>query len=311
VFRAPTIGDLFGGEVDSFPTYTDPCVPAPGAPLPPGCAQTGIQDDSQVRARVGGNPNLTPETGDTYTVGLVWTPQVGNGNLSMTVDYWRTDIDDGISSLGVQFILDDCYVNQNPAACALVTRRADYSVELVRDTALNVAEQGAEGVDFEVRYAWDTSYGSFTASLLWAHLLERTKRASPGDPTQDLSGKYTDPTAEDGGAYPTDKFNYSLQWQRGDLSIAYLGEYIGSMKAEAFFADFLDPDYRQSINSQLYHDVVGSYHFQQTNTRVTASITNITDKAPPYIDLGFNAKTDPSTYRLFGRGYWLRLEQKF
>jgi iron complex outermembrane receptor protein len=40
---------------------------------------------------------------------------------------------------------------------------------------------------------------------------------------------------------------------------------------------------------------------------ISTGINNVTDEAPPYIDLGFNAKTDPSTYRLFGRGYFVRL----
>jgi iron complex outermembrane recepter protein len=305
VFRAPTIGDLFAGQVDSFPTFVDPCSTTP---LPAACLQGSPPEEIQARARIGGNPFLQPETGDTFTVGAVWTPEVGNGNLSLTLDYWKINIDDAISSLGVQFILDDCYLAGNPSSCALVTRRpADYGIQQILDGPLNVAEQGAEGIDFEVRYAWDTDFGQFTASLLWAHMLERTKTAFPGATKEDLSGRYTDPTAQDGGAYPEDKISYSLQWARGDLSVAYLGEFISSLDADTFF----DPDYIQKIDSQLYHDIVVSYEIQQTNTRIAASITNITDEAPPFIEVGFNATTDPATYRMFGRGYWVRLEQRF
>jgi iron complex outermembrane recepter protein len=314
VFRAPTITDLFAGQVDSFPTFVDPCAVVNPADLPPTCAQVAPLGENQVLAKIGGNPFLEPETGDTFTIGAVWTPDVPNGNLSFTLDYWKIDVDDAISSLGVDFILNDCYFNNNQASCALITRRpVDYGIAQILDGPLNVAKQGAEGIDFEVRYGWGTSYGEFTASLLWAHLLERTKTAFPGAEKEDLSGRYTDPTAQDGGAYPTDKISYSLQWLRGDLSIAYLGEYIGGLDADTFCGPPFcpDPDYIQKISSQLYHDLVGSYEFTQTNTRVTASITNITDKAPPFIEVGFNATTDPSTYRMFGRGYWLRLEQKF
>jgi iron complex outermembrane recepter protein len=305
VFRAPTIGDLFAGQVDSFPTFSDPCA---AVPRPATCLQAPPEGEIQARARVGGNPFLQPETGDTFTVGAVWTPEVGNGNLSLTLDYWKINIEDAISSLGVDFILNDCYLAGNAASCALITRRAgDYGIEQIIDGPLNVAEQGAEGIDFEVRYAWDTDFGQFTASLLWAHMLERTKTAFPGDPKQDLSGRFTDPTAQDGGAYAEDKISYALQWARGDLSVAYLGEFISSLDADlAFF-----PGESHKIDSQLYHDIVVSYEIQQTNTRIAASITNITDEAPPFIDTGFNAKTDPSTYRMFGRGYWVRLEQRF
>jgi iron complex outermembrane recepter protein len=308
VYRAPTITDLFGGIIDSFPTYADPCIPPPGDPLPPGCAQVGVQTDSQLLARIGGNPNLKPETGDTFTAGLVWTPDFGQGDLSITVDYWNTEVEDGISSLGVQFILNDCYINQNPASCELVTRRPNYDIDNVRDTALNVAEQTAAGIDTEIRYTWDTAIGQFRASLLWAHMLERTKTAFPGAEKEKLEGRYTDVTAQDGGAYAEDKISYGLQWYRGDLSISYLGEYISALDADTF--EFAGP-YIQKIDSILYHDLVASYEFTQTNTRVTAGITNITDEPPPFIEIGFNAGTDPSTYRLFGRGYWVRLEQKF
>lgn len=311
VYRAPTISDLFAGQVDSFPTFVDPCAQAP---LPAGCAQTAPTGENQLRARVGGNPLLQPETGDTFTLGAVWTPDVATGNLSFTLDYWQVSIDDAITSYGAQYILDQCYLVGDPDFCALVARRpGDYGIDTVIDLPVNVAKQGGKGIDFEVRYGWDTNHGSYTASLLWAHLLERTKTPLPGLPEDDLAGRYTDPTAQDGGAYAQDKISYSLQWARGDLSIAYLGEFISGLDADTFCncGPGSDPVYIQKIDSMLYHDLVASYQFTQTNTRVTASITNITDEAPPFIEVGFNATTDPSTYRMFGRGYWLRLEQKF
>jgi iron complex outermembrane recepter protein len=309
VFRAPTIGDLYAGQVDSFPTFVDPCGVVP---LPAGCAQASPPGEIQARAKIGGNPFLKPETGDTFTVGAVWTPDFGKGDLSVTLDYWNIDVEDAISSLGVQYILDDCYISGNAASCALITRRpGDYGILQILDGPLNVAEQGAEGVDFEIRYGWDTSFGAFNASLLWAHLLERTKTPFPGAEEDDLSGRYTDPTAQDGGAYAEDKISYSLQWLRGDLSVAYLGEYISGLDADTFCNCGPVAPYIQKIDSVLYHDLVASYEFAQTNTRVTASITNVTDEEPPFIEVGFNATTDPSTYRMFGRGYWVRLEQKF
>ncbi len=45
--------------------------------------------------------------------------------------------------------------------------------------------------------------------------------------------------------------------------------------------------------------------------KVQAGITNITDEEPPFIEVGFNATTDPSTYRMMGRGYFVRLGYSF
>ena len=317
VFRAPTITNLFGGQVDSFPTYTDPCAAATPAP---GCAQQSTQLDSQVRARVGGQPNVVPETGETFTAGVVFTPELGASDLSLTLDYWQVDIEEGISSLGVQFILDQCYIAGDPEQCAKITRDQNYSVTQILDLDLNVAEQGARGVDTEIRWSTDSSFGQWEAALLWSHLLERTKTANPLSPEEDLSGRYTDPTAEDGGAYATDKFNYSVQWFRNNFSVGYLGEYISELDADTFCNCDSDGDpsnnlpdgtYIQKIDAQLYHDIVASYTFEETGTHVALGVTNLTDEEPPFIEIGFNANTDPSTYRLFGRGYYLRLTQNF
>ena len=109
----------------------------------------------------------------------------------------------------------------------------------------------------------------------------------------------------DGSAFAKDKANVSLQWLWNDLSVAYLGEYISGMDAEIWFSDYI-----QKIPSKMFHDLVASYTFSGfgSSTTISGGITNFTDEAPPYIDIGFNGKTDPSTYRLFGRGYYLRLK---
>ena len=65
----------------------------------------------------------------------------------------------------------------------------------------------------------------------------------------------------------------------------------------------------QDIDSFLYHDLTANY--QWNDLTVTAGITNLSDEEPPWIDSGFNAKTDVSTYRLFGRGYFLRMGYTF
>jgi outer membrane receptor protein involved in Fe transport len=306
VFRAPTINDLFQGLADDAPTYNDPCIPDPGDPLAPGCAQVGVQTDSQLPARVGGNPNLIPETGDTLTAGFVWQPGFMDGGLSVTVDYWKVDFEDGISSLGVQFILEDCYLREVSASCDLITRTSDYNISEVLDLNLNVAEQGAAGVDTEIRYEMDTGIGQFEFAALWAYLIERTKIPDPTSAEVGLGGRYTDETAEDGGGYPRNKVNYSVQWYRNNLSIGYLGEYIHDLQSDVLFV----PGYTHIVDSQLYHDLVGTYEFGQ-GTKVALGVTNITDEEPPFVGIAFNAGTSPEIYRMFGRGYYVRLSHDF
>ncbi len=142
------------------------------------------------------------------------------------------------------------------------------------------------------------------AAVLWSHILEWEYREFERDDVFDYAGWF------DGSSSTTkDKANLSLQWMWNDWSVAYLGEYINGQVAEVFFI----PEYIQKIPSRMYHDLVASFTFGGLggSTRLSAGITNLTDEAPPYIDTGFNASTDPSTYRLFGRCYYLRIKWAF
>lgn len=316
-FRAPTIEELFDGLQRSAPNYYDPCdqsdyqanLGGNGTNIAPGCSQIANRTDTQVTSFVGGNRALVPETADTYTAGFVFTPDFGQGDLSLTVDWWSIKVDDAISSVGVQYILDQCYVAGASNQCALITRRndADFTISQIIDSNVNVAAQTGEGIDTEVRYSFGTDVGDFELALLWAHLLERTKTPKPGDPEEDLLGKHTNITAEDGGTYADDKINFTARWNYGDFGVSYLAEYISSITADVSYQT-----YTQSIDSQLYHDLVFDYSLDFFGTtRVSAGITNISDEPPPFIDPGFNASTDPNTYRVFGRGWFLRLTQAF
>jgi len=316
-FRAPTIEELFDGLGTDAPTYTDPCDASDyqtgyggdGTNIAPGCQAEANRTDTQTRSLVGGNAELIPESADTYTAGFVLTPEVGGNDLSLTVDYWKIDLVDSISSFGAQFTLDQCYVQQVQASCDLITRRndADFTIRDIVDANVNLSTQTGEGVDVEVRYAFDTGIGQFETALLWSHLLERSKVPRPGAPVQDLTGTHSNTTAEDGGTYAEDKANFSVHYYNGDFSVGYLAEYISAIDAPATFVTYTQP-----IDSYLYHDLVFNYTLDALGTtRLTAGFTNLTDEAPPYIDPGFNATTDPNTYRVFGRGYFVRLSQTF
>ena len=316
-FRAPGIDELYDGLRRSAPSYYDPCdasdyqsnLGGNGTNVAPGCEQVANRTDTQTTSLIGGNETLVPETADTYTAGLVFTPDVGDGGLTVTLDWWRIEMEQAISSYGVQYILNQCYDEGDATQCALITRRADtdYTIKEIVDRNWNLSNSEGEGIDTEVRYDFDTDFGQFELALLWAHLLDRTRVPVVGSPTQDLLGRHTNTTAEDGGTYAEDKINFSARFHTGDFTVSYLAEYISDIKATATYED-----YTYKVDSIMYHDLVFDYTLDAFGeTRLTAGFTNLTDEEPPYIDPGFNANTDPNTYRMFGRGYFLRLSQTF
>lgn len=301
VFRAPTVVDLFGGESDSFPTAQDPC--ADPAVLPAGCARAAPRQlDSQILTKVGGNPNLKAETGETATVGLVYRPTFGDVEASFTVDYWQVELEDAITRLGAQYVMNDCHLRGVQGSCNFIERNADYSIKYVTNSKYNAAIYEMSGVDVQAEASLSTNVGDFSGTVLWSHNLNYDLQSFPGDAPSDLVGRYT------GSAFAEDKMNATLRWSQDRYAVSYLAEYIGEMTSGTTFAVYMD-GYEQSIDSEIYHDLIFDYRMgENRNGLISLGITNLTDEAPPYLDLGFNANTDPSTYRMFGRSYYVRLK---
>ncbi|MBA2239125.1 MAG: TonB-dependent receptor, partial [Lysobacter sp.] len=114
-FRAPSIGELFSGQADSFPNLTDLCAGSVqgvdrSAEIPAGCA--GIpqynQPNTQIRITVGGNPDLQPETAISKTLGLVYSPNYVEG-LDFALDWWNIRLENTISGISASEILSQCY----------------------------------------------------------------------------------------------------------------------------------------------------------------------------------------------------------
>lgn len=315
VFRAPTIGDLYSPQSDSFPSASDPCRAVNWGELTAsqqsicvaeGAPQGGnASTDTQVRARVGGNPDLQPETGDTTTIGVAWSPQFFDG-FNVTLDWYSIDIENVIDSVSVQNTLDGC-VNGVENLCDLITRNPDGVIESVVNLSQNLTARKAEGIDAEFSYNFDTSYGEFRTFLGWTHVLKRENTVvnSQGNlETVDFTGTFDqDYTSE---TYAEDKANFTVDWFIDNISVSYTAEYISGIDYRLFYY----PTEQVSLDSMLYHDISVAYD-SEWGTRFSLGLTNITDEEPPYIDQALNGSTDPSTYRVLGRGAFFRVSHKF
>ena len=142
-FRAPTIADLYGGLSSSFERYIDPCgTTAPGSVAGNGpCSAAGVPANYVQLGQAGevcgtlpcqsgdqfvsgANPNLSPETSKSKTVGLVWSPRWVQG-LDVSLDWYRYEIKDMIIADSVDRILRDCYVLGDSSRCDGIVRAAD------------------------------------------------------------------------------------------------------------------------------------------------------------------------------------------
>src|SRR5439155_11796760 len=160
-FRAPSISDLFLGQADSFPNVSAPCKGP--APLPPNCTASGSSVPSngtgdlrtQLRSRIGGNPDLQPEKAQIFTAGVVLEPRFAR-NLSVTIDYYNVNVDNTITTIGASTILAGCYPTDGsaPNYCDLVQRDASQGgrISNIINLNTNVGKDYTDGIDLGMQY---------------------------------------------------------------------------------------------------------------------------------------------------------------
>jgi outer membrane receptor protein involved in Fe transport len=194
--RAPNINELFSPPSQTFPTgLSDPCDGVTATSTEPQAARcraepgvaaniaangsfTLVQADLQgISGFNRGNPLLNDEKGKSLTVGLTFTPRAVNG-LTLTLDYFRIEIDDAIVSTPRQFILNQCYAGGNEALCAFITRRVEQegasspgSLDLIDSAVTNSGGLYTEGVDLTAAYAAKVGPGRLAARLAYTHVL--------------------------------------------------------------------------------------------------------------------------------------------
>ena len=340
--RAPNIGELFATPGEGFPSGQDPCSDAfrtnaanaglDFASIAARCTATGVPAanlftptldavSGQVRGLFGGNPNLEVETAETITIGAVISPDLFDG-FTASIDYFDIEVENAISTLGINTVLNGCYVGDNggpgSAFCNLVSRRPDGTINFVSLTSTNIAGFGVEGIDLAFQantntdFLFDGALGDFFVNYLGTIELERSSQANPDASVIDCVGRFGDfcgePTPEY-GHYATfglsqDAFSARLVWQ-----------YIGSVEEGADVDGVNDPSLQgfvvNDIGDRSYFDLSGTAELGE-NVAITLGVRNLLDSEPPI--LGSNqeqSNTFPASYDVLGRTFFANLKTTF
>ena len=103
-------------------------------------------------SRTNGNPDLKPEEADTTGIGVVLSPRFLPG-FTMSVDYYKIDVEDAIATLGSRQIIDGCYLRAQADLCSLITRdSATGLISVITSQPLNIIGQTASGIDVDASY---------------------------------------------------------------------------------------------------------------------------------------------------------------
>jgi len=308
-FRAASVPELFLGTSDSFPLATDPCDTSQGARTPEQqatCSADGVPDTysdsrAQLKARLGGNPNLNPETAETFTVGVVFTPGFLDGG-AVTLDWWDVEVQDSIQSIGVGVILSSCY--GQPVAtrslCENVERDPSGFLNVVNNTNNNIGGVESSGLDATFTYDLEAGIGDFRFSLDVAYLDEYTEIQADG---RRVNGK----GVYDLGVYAEWKTNFNLNYRRNDFSANYNLRWTDEFE-ECEDNDCSGANVRRTVESNMQHDLQFSYDFNYDSMgsgQVTFGVQNILDEDPAKIFNGFLATSDEGAYDFLGRYYYL------
>ncbi len=343
--RAPNVAELFEGFVGDSPTFADPCNTAGQmgtaattgltvAQIQAFCIAQGVPDpnnfqgDAQVLGTTSGNPNLTEEKANTWTVGMVISPP-SMPNFSAVVDYYNITLTDAIDDVNATTTANLCVQSQdlNNFFCQGITRNP-FNGQIIRldQPRVNLGAEEREGIDWEIRYNLDLAnvFGDrgflSNANIDFAHLgnytLTNTTQSTPDSPPTDCNGIFGGGCTGLGDfAQPEWRLTNNVTLNAGPMSFRGQVRVVGGL-TNAFVATISDlaaPD----TAVETYLDLATTYDVTE-NVRLLAGIDNVFDNEPPIIGFGFtgrgggaDANTDPSLYDVIGRRFFFGANVRF
>lgn len=301
--RAPNIGEAFSPQSPGFATINDPCDInniGDDEHRKANCAALGIpagfdaNDSASVDVISGGNPNLVPEESTSKTLGLVWTPEFVD-DLSITLDYYDIEIEDAISYISAQKVLNNCVdAAGGPDAgyCSQVDRDpSTHDVKLVRSGYLNSASFNTRGLEFQARYGMELYGGDLNFYLVGNKLLELEyfEFQNRPDEIDDDKGEVGNPEIQ---------FRLTTTYSRDDWTATWTTRYVDNSALYDVSPEGDTPEdiHPHSIGTMITHDLNGTYDVTDSIS-LRAGVRNIFDKLPP----GYTS--DP-IYDLVGRRFY-------
>lgn len=167
-YRAPSLPELYSKETErtSISTFDDPLLCPTGTPVAGYTAEQvcDLTDRFQI-TKVPNNARVGPEKSRSLTFGIAFEP---TDNISVTLDYWRTQIDDVIGNRSIDFILahPELYTG-------LYQRNPDGTLQTnaVFNAPANLGAMRGAGIDASIKFkSAPTSWGVFSGALDVAYL---------------------------------------------------------------------------------------------------------------------------------------------
>ena len=306
-FRAPTIGELFGTPSRFDQEIVDPCSGTPTGQIATNCAAQGVpvgytQNNPQISVITGGNDSLKPETSKGWNLGAVYSPAF-IPRFSVEANYYNIKVKGAIQAINANTTLQQCAVNNDPTACALVTRTASGQIANIQGLLNNIAAIETEGLDLNLTYrSPKMSWGTIGLTFNNTFLFNYDVFVPTATGVQRIGREGTEQGSPD-QAFPKHKAIAILDWDWTHFGASITGRYIKSVReAEA----------DNKLNSRFYTDLQLRWNSPDFADKFgfALGVNNLFDKDPPgCISCGLN-NFDPGTYDVPGRYLYARATVK-
>lgn len=268
----------------------------------------------------GGNPDLSPEKADTYTLGAVIAPRFSSPmfqRLSLSVDYYNISVKDAISSLSPDIVFRRCFnqTGDNPAYsasfadCQAIERNTVTGApDRTYAPYFNLGSLKTSGIDFQLDWGigldalgLSSNAGRLDLNSVLSYLIDFSVQATPGAAYTDYTDTYGYAAAGNNGAHPEWKATTSLTWSNDDASFGVRWYHIDNM------VDIMGGD---GLKAYDRFDLYGSLRVAEGFT-LSAGINNVFDKQPLRTFGGLPGNTDSGSYDVLGRRYFINANIKF
>jgi iron complex outermembrane receptor protein len=265
---------------------------------------------------VANNPNLQPETADTYNVGVV----VEKGPFRATVDYFKFKFKKELTSETAASVVSTMFPSATPSTwqCgnAALAARFTFSDGIcnpanllgVRTNLINGPSVDTSGLDFTGTYNWNQAYWDtdITFGGDATYLIEYKRGA-----LITLDGFTIAPAIDRAGksellsafySYPKWRGNAYINFTRGPHNLRWTTHYKAG--TTNIISSFPDLKTKAEITSDLVY--TGQLPW---DTTLTLAISDIFDKDPPFVRSQYNY--DYTNAYFLGRTFTIGLRKKF
>lgn len=261
-----------------------------------------------------GDPDLIPESADTYNFGLVFS----TANFDASIDYWRFEIEDTLSVDPLGGMVAAMFGTSGTANCGVAAYAALESrfsfngacnisnISRVRTNTINGSSREIDGFDFSLSNAWDLENGD-TVTLgtqgtytLGYDLDEVSVEGILVEEARDAAGFLNAQTS----AYPLPELKGQVyaEYTKGDANYRLVSKYTD---------EYIDQRFDLPVDSQLIWDFHYRYLWNTdlADTVINVSVENISDNNPSFarLDLGY----DPFTGNALGRTFKVGITATF